>query len=82
MLLHLLLKLPQVLEVSLQMVLAAAQTSSYVAGAPSETVVPPKVGAATLPPTAATIAFPTLEHAVLPVTSPSMANVVPTARSV
>lgn len=82
MLLHLHRKLPQALEVSHLTALAAAQISSSVAGAPSETVVLSKVGAATLPPTAVTTAFLTLEHAVLPVTSPLMANVAPMARFV
>lgn len=82
MLLHLHRKLPQALEVSHLTALAAAQISSSVAGAPSEIVVLSKVGAATLPPTAVTTAFLTLEHAVLPVTSPLMANVAPMARFV
>lgn len=67
-LLHLHLKSPQDLEVSLQMVLAAAQTSSSVVEAPLEIVVRNKAGAATQPPTAVTTVFLTLEHAVLPVT--------------
>lgn len=81
-LLHLRLKLPQAPAVCLLTALVAAQISSSVAGAPSEIVVLSKAGAATLPPTAVTTAFLTLEHAVLPVTSPLMANVAPMARFV
>lgn len=82
MLLPLLPKLPQDLEVSPLTAPAAAQTSSFVVEVPLVTAVPPKAGVVTLPPTAVTSAPLTLESVALLATSPSTASaVLPMVRS-